>query len=88
MNKVTEKAMDFFYKDDEASKVLKNLLDSGKPCRVIAQELADYIKQLNKFELMAIYHQLEVSVTDATDWDEVANFALCEWYGAHSDNNY
>jgi hypothetical protein len=87
MTKITEKAMEFFYRDDEASKMLNALLEDGKPCRVIAAALEEYMNQLNRFELMGIYHQLQVHVVDATDWDEVANRALCDWYGAHSDNN-
>jgi hypothetical protein len=86
-NQVTEKAMDFFYRDDEASKMLNELLESGKPARVIAEALQQYMNQLNRFELMGVYHQLQVHVIEATDWDEVANRALCDWYGAHSDNN-
>ena len=86
-NDPTQKAMEFFFRDDEAQKMLNELLESGKPARTIAEALHEYMNQLNRFELMAIYHQLMVHVIEATDWDEVANRALCDWYGAHSDNN-
>ena len=46
---ITEKAMDFFFRDEEASKMLNEMLESGKPCRVIAQSLFEYMNQLNKF---------------------------------------
>lgn len=87
MNEPTERALDFFYKDEEAQKVLNKLLESGKPARVIATTLQEYMNQLNRFELMAIYLKLTVHVIEATDWDELANRTLCDWYGAHSDNN-
>jgi hypothetical protein len=86
-SKVTEKAMEFFSHDDEAQKMLNELLESGKPASVIAEALQEYMNQLNRFELMGVYHQLQVHVVEATDWDEVANRALCDWYGAHTDNN-
>ena len=86
-NRVTEKAMEFFWHDDEAQQMLNELLESGKPARVIAEALQEYTNQLNRFELMGVYHQLQVHVVEATDWDEVANRALCDWYGAHTDNN-
>lgn len=86
-NKVTEKAMEFFWHDEDAQRMLNELLESGKPARVIADAMENYMNQLNRFELMGVYHQLQVHVVEATDWDEVANRALCDWYGAHSDNN-
>jgi len=87
MTSETEKALDFFYRDEDALKLVNEMLESGKPCRVIAASLHEYMNQLSKFELMAIYHRLMVDVVEATDWDEVANRMLCDWYGAHSDNN-
>ena len=87
MNKITEKALDFFYHDEDAAKALNEMLESGKPCSVIANQLEEYMNQLNRFELMGIYHQLQVHVIEATDWNELANRVLCDWYGAHSDNN-
>lgn len=85
-NDPTQKAIEFFYRDDEAQKMLNELLESGKPATVIAEALHEYMNQLNRFELMAIYQQLMVHVIEATDWDEVANHALCDWYGARTDN--
>jgi len=85
-NQPTEKALEFFYRDADASNFINGLLEAGKPARTIAEALMEYMNQLNKFELMAVYHQLMVHVVEATDWDEVANRALCDWYGAHSDN--
>ena len=86
MNRPTEKALDFFYRDDDATKLLNELLESGKPAKVIADHLRQYMDQLNRFELMGVYHELMVHVIEATDWDEIANRALCDWYGAHTDN--
>jgi len=85
-NQPTEKALEFFYRDADASNFINGLLEAGKPARTIAEALQEYMNQMNKFELMAIYHQLMVHVVEATDWDEVANRALCDWYGAHTDN--
>jgi hypothetical protein len=85
-NDSTQKAIEFFYRDDEAQKMLNELLESGKPARVIAETLHEYMSQLNRFELMAIYLRLMVPVLEATDWDEVANRALCDWHGARTDN--
>ena len=87
MNKITENAYDFFYKDEEAQRALKEMLESGKPGRVISDQMREYVSQLNKFMLIAIYSRLEVDVLEATDWDELANRAICDWYGAHTDNN-
>lgn len=87
MNAPTERAMEFFEKDSEAAMMLKQMLESGKPARAIAENLREYMKELNQFELVAIYLALEVPVLDATDFDEIANRALCDWYGAHSDYN-
>lgn len=87
MTSDTERAINFFYRDDDANKLLNELLESGKPCSVIADSLQEYMNQLNRFELMAVYHRLMVDVVEATDWNEIANHVLCDWYGAHTDNN-
>jgi hypothetical protein len=87
MNNTTQDAYQFFMKDEEAYKALSKLLESGETGQVISNEMREYVSRLNKFMLIAIYSRLEVDVVDATDWDELANRAICDWYGAHTDNN-
>jgi len=87
MNNVTQDAYQFFMKDEEAYKALSKLLESGETGQVISSKMRQYVSQLNKFMLIAIYSRLEIDVVDATDWDELANRAICDWYGAHTDNN-
>jgi hypothetical protein len=87
MNNVTQNAYQFFMKDEEAYKALSKLLESGETGQVISDKMRQYVSQLNKFMLIAIYSRLEIDVVDATDWDELANRAICDWYGAHTDNN-
>jgi hypothetical protein len=87
MNNVTQNAYQFFMKDEEAYKALSKLLESGETGQVISNEMREYVSRLNKFMLIAIYSRLEVDVVEATDWDELANRAICDWYGAHTDNN-
>jgi hypothetical protein len=87
MNNVTQDAYQFFMKDEEAYKALSKLLESGETGQVISSKMREYVSQLNKFMLIAIYSRLEIDVVDATDWDELANRAICDWYGAHTDNN-
>ena len=87
MNNVTQNAYQFFMKDEEAYKELSKLLESGETGQVISNEMREYVSRLNKFMLIAIYSRLEVDVVEATDWDELANRAICDWYGAHTDNN-
>lgn len=87
MNNVTQNAYQFFMKDEEAYKALSKLLESGETGQVISNEMREYVSRLNKFMLIAIYSRLEIDVVEATDWDELANRAICDWYGAHTDNN-
>jgi len=87
MNNVTQDAYQFFMKDEEAYKALSKLLESGETGQVISSKMREYVSQLNKFMLIAIYSRLEIDVVEATDWDELANRAICDWYGAHTDNN-
>ena len=87
MNNVTQNAYQFFMKDEEAYKALSKLLESGETGQAISNEMREYVSRLNKFMLIAIYSRLEVDVVEATDWDELANRAICDWYGAHTDNN-
>ena len=87
MNNVTQNAYQFFMKDEEAYKALSKLLESGETGQTISDEMREYVSRLNKFMLIAIYSRLEVDVVEATDWDELANRAICDWYGAHTDNN-
>ena len=87
MNNVTQNAYQFFMKDEEAYKALSKLLESGETGQTISNEMREYVSRLNKFMLIAIYSRLEVDVVEATDWDELANRAICDWYGAHTDNN-
>jgi hypothetical protein len=87
MNNVTQNAYQFFMKDEEAYKALSKLLESGETGQTISDQMREYVSRLNKFMLIAIYSRLEVDVVEATDWDELANRAICDWYGAHTDNN-
>ena len=87
MNNVTQNAYQFFMKDEEAYKALSKLLESGETGQAISDQMREYVSRLNKFMLIAIYSRLEVDVVEATDWDELANRAICDWYGAHTDNN-
>ena len=87
MNNVTQNAYQFFMKDEEAYKALSKLLESGETGQTISDQMREYVSRLNKFMLIAIYSRVEVDVVEATDWDELANRAICDWYGAHTDNN-
>lgn len=78
MTKYTQKAYEFFLRDKEAYRFVEEIVASGKPSCVIAEQLEEYMDQLNAFMMIAIYHQLSVTPVEATDWKEVAHLLVCE----------
>ena len=84
MNKSTEAVYDFFSKDTEAYKAVKEMVESGKPTAVIANWLEEYISQLDTRTKVKIYKALMVSVEEATHWTNLANYLI----GDHLNAEY
>lgn len=76
MNKPTEKAYLFFAGDPQARLAVQDMLESGKPASIIAEWLEEYMRQLNAFELLKVYHEFLVPAIEATHWEDVANILV------------
>lgn len=76
MNKPTEYAYDFFSKDKEAQRAVKEMVETGKPISVIAEWLEEYISQLDNQTKYDIYKTSMVPVEEATHWSNLANYLM------------
>lgn len=78
MNKYTERAYDFFARDPEAKQAVKDMLIAMSYGPKLAENLEEYSKQLSRMEWLAIFRAIQIDVTDAVDWKEVAYMLIAD----------